>query len=254
MIELAAINPSNLLTVTKENLQQLDSRDVANRIIRPEEVTHLLQVVDAQWQHPGGTAPHAVLTSGLHSNGFVDTLKALSYTNLCFMFAHQLTKRLEEEESGLGLSENWKWSVGSDHAGAVFSQNVGIWLGTRHDFTAKGEIGGHGNRSSIQRWDRLPIGADEIVLQIEELMTTAKTMMDVRQGIREFHDYPIKFASLAGVLVHRSDVYEVENSKIVYLVHYDIQSWRAEECPLCQAGSEPIKEPKKNWARLIGQA
>jgi hypothetical protein len=32
-----------------------------------------------------------------------------------------------------------------------------------------------------------------------------------------------------------------------------IQTWDAENCPLCAAGSEAIAKPKENWARLTGR-
>lgn len=243
-------NPENLLTITKGSLRRLEAIDVSHRMIRPEEVTHLLRLADAQWQHPGGKAPHAVLTTGLHSNGFVDVLKALKYSNLCHLFAHQLVKRLEEADDMFG-PENWEWTVGSDHAGAALSHSAAIWLGTKHDFTEKAT---GPNKEKLQKWSRHIIGPEEIVLNIEELMTTSSTLLAVREGIRAAHNYPIRFANVAGVLVDRSDVQKVENSHIVYLVHYDIETWQPTECPLCKAGSEAIAEPKKNWARLTGQA
>lgn len=83
-------------------------------------------------------------------------------------------------------------------------------------------------------------------------MTTASTLLAVRKGIRDAHpDYPINFATPV-VLVHRSDVYEIEGQKIVYLVHCDIQKWKPEDCPLCKAGSQRLK-PKHHWAELTGQ-
>jgi hypothetical protein len=84
-------------------------------------------------------------------------------------------------------------------------------------------------------------------------MTTAGTLMAVREGIRRGNPSPVKFASVVGVLVHRSDVYEIEGAPVVYLAHYDIKVWDPSDCPLCAAGSKRFR-PKQNWAKLTGKA
>ena len=55
------------------------------------------------------------------------------------------------------------------------------------------------------------------------------------------------------VLVHRSDVYEIDNSKIVFPLHFDIWLADPEDCPLCAQGLKRLKQPKVNWAELTGK-
>ncbi len=90
-------------------------------------------------------------------------------------------------------------------------------------------------------------------MQVEELMTTSDTFWRVRNGIRAGNGSQVTFAPVAGVLIHRSDVWQIEDTKIVPFVHYDIKVWEPSECPLCKAGSKRLR-PKKNWAELTGKA
>ena len=218
----------------------------------PDGVSNVLRLCEALWRHPGDSnAPHAVLTSGKHSNGFVDTLRALSYTHVCSLLAYHLVRKIEEYEdeqmdTNPDLPLGIHWVVGSDHAGAVFSHDVARWLGARHDFTEKGPNGS-------QIWKRLTIESFEKVLQVEELVTTCGTLHAVRQGLTDGGKRKVSFKPYAATLIHRSDQYHVDEActePIIFLAHYDIQTWEPEKCPLCAQGSKAIKEPKKNWAEL----
>jgi hypothetical protein len=211
-------------------------------------VTHILTLCEALWLHSGDPiAPHAELTSGKCSNGFVDVLRALRYTYVCDILAYHMVHAIEVILDTLDYKGNIEWVIGSDHAGAVFSHDVARWWGAQHDFTEKGGEGG-----KLQFWKRFAIQPNHGVLQVEELMTTSGTLKSVRQGIRDGNPYPVTFAPVVGVLVHRSDVYEIESAPVVYLAHYDISVWEPSVCPLCAAGSKRLR-PKQNWAELTGK-
>lgn len=227
-------------------LRNLWPSDVRDKTFTEAEITHILKLCDALWLHSGNpTDPHAELTSGKCSNGFVDVLRAIRYTNLCQIFAKQLKEKIEAKLNEYGFQEQIDWVIGSDHAGAAFSQDVASFMYAQHDFTEKGP-------DKTQIWKRFTIEPNETVLQVEELMTTAGTLNAVRAGIRNGNPYPVKFAPLVGVMVHRSNVYEVERTPVVYLIHYDIKVWEPNKCPLCAAGSERLR-PKQNWAKLTGK-
>lgn len=207
--------------------------------ITPEEFAHLGKIARAFWLHSGDpVAPHAELTSGKCSNGFIDTLRLLRFTNICEILATALVRQIEKHPA---FRTQFDWVIGSDHAGAAFSHSVAQHWGVQHDFTEKGE-------GKAQLWKRFTIEPEETVLQVEELMTTAGTLAAVREGIRRGNAHPVKFAPMSAVLVHRSDVYDYEGP-IVYFAHYDIQVWEPADCPLCQAGSKRVR-PKTNWDEL----
>ncbi len=226
---------------TVEELLRLQSMDFVGRMISQEEIQHILEVCDAFWMHSGDpTNPHAELTSGLCSNGYVNCAEALSYTNICQIMADQAICRFLREYHG-----PIDWVIGSSYAAIDFSKDVANILEVRHGYTEKGE-------DKEQIWKRWAIGENEVVLQAEELMTTSGTTLAVRRGIEKGNPNPVQFAPVVLVLVHRSDVYEIEGAKIVYLAHFDIQNWEPDECPLCAAGSERLR-PKQNWSELTGK-
>lgn len=227
---------------TSEELRQIRLCDL--RMMFSEEqipepvVTHIFQVCEALWLHNGDDdAPHAELTSGKCSNGFVDVLRVLKFSNLCHILAWELVKKIQR--CGLGKID---WAIGSDHAGAALSHSVAYWLNALNDFTEKGE-------HKTQRWKRFAIQPEERVLQVEELVTTAGTIEAVRRGIRDGNPHPVEFAPAIACLIHRSDIYEVEKHPIIFLAHYDIKVWEPENCPLCANGSKRVR-PKQNWAAL----
>lgn len=137
------------------------------------------------------------------------------------------------------------WVIGSEHAGATFSHSVALTLGSMHDFTEKGE-------EKTQVWKRFDIKPEEIVLQVEELITTTGTLQAVRDGIRRGNSSPVTFAPVSLTLIHRSSIYEFENAPILYLAHYDINVWEPLDCPLCAAGSKRMR-PKQHWKELTLQ-
>ena len=212
--------------------------------LNPTELRYIFEKCDALWLHPGDPkAPHAELTSGKCSNGFVDVLRVIRYTNLCQIFGLMMVRQLIKHVGHNNF--RYSWVIGSDHAGATISYAVASWLGFQHDFTEKGP-------DKTQVWKRFVIQPDEVVLQVEELITTTGTLKAVRDGINAGNPTPVKFAPVVMTLVHRSDQYEFEGSPILYLAHFDIQTWEPKDCPLCAAGSERIR-PKQNWAKLTGK-
>lgn len=221
-----------------EDFEELSKKSLEDR---SKQLGQMLEEREAFWMHSGDEkAPHAELHSGKCSNGFVDVLRALRDTAFCFASAYGLARVIRQEYTG-----PIDWVIGSDHAGAVFSQNVGFHVGALHDFTEKGA-------DKTQLWKRFKIQEDQVILQIEELMTTAATFQEVRAGIREGNGDPVTFARVAGVLVHRSEVKQIEGTLIVPFAHYDISVWDPTQCPLCAKGSKRLK-PKKNWKELTGK-
>ena len=205
-------------------------------------IKHILGLCGALWLHSGNPAdPHAELTSGDHSNGFVDTLRMLRYANLCQIFGQQLAHEIRP-----GYLGPIDWVIGSDHASADFSHSVAIWLNAQHDFTEKGP-------DKTQLWRRFAIQPDEVVLQVEELITTTSILQEVRQGIISGNaPLAVTFAPVIGTLVHRSKAYDYDGVPIVSLIHLDIETWKPDKCPLCQKGSRALR-PKTHWVELTGR-
>ncbi|OGB74565.1 hypothetical protein A2V68_03110 [candidate division Kazan bacterium RBG_13_50_9] len=216
-----------------------------------EEVTHLFKLCGALWLYPydcnNPSAPHqkvchAELTSGKCSTGFIDVLKVLCYPKFCEILAYSLWEEVQNQTTYDTSRINWV--IGSAYAGITFSYELSKLFSARHGFTEKGE-------SKTQVWKRgaFEVQPGEVVLQVEELMTTAGTALAVREGIRQGNPSLVEFAPFVATLVHRSEVTEIEGAPVIYLAHYNIQTWAPEECPLCQLGAKRVK-PKDNWVEL----
>ena len=219
-------------------------RDMGRRLT-VREIMHIFETCEALWRHNGDEKmSHAGLTSGLCSNGFVSVPTVLQYTPLAELFADQIVRMVREVYAG-----PVNVVVGSDHASATLSYAVAVGFRARHDFTEKGE-------GKTQRWSRLFIRPDEVVLQVEELITTLSTTNAVRTGVRSGTPHGVNFVPLVATLVDRMNLpgaHEFEGSPIISIHRCDdIKTWQPEECPLCAAGSERINAPKQNWAKLTG--
>ena len=174
----------------------------------------------------------------------------LSHPKLNQMLAHQLVLCLEEVDIGMV-----DWVVGSDHGAATFSYEVARQLSLRHDYDVRHDFAErdlydpHGKR---MQWKRHEIFPSEIILQVEELITTRFTLEEVRRAIKEGNPNSVLFHEKKGTIVLRPSRLSGEYDDIVALVRLEIQKWDQKDCPLCNQGSRRISSPKKNWKELIG--
>lgn len=229
--EVRLMRRPELLTLRAENLRSY---------LDPDAFDHVFKECDALWQHSGNPkAPHAELTSGKHSDGFVNVLAVLKYSTLCEIMAAQIADRVIDYFTGTRLPD---WVIGSDHAGAVLAFEVARQLGVKSDFTEKGE-------GKSQNWKRFEILPGETVLQVEELVTTSLTLSEVRKGILKGNPSPVEFFPFVITLVNRSPMNEFDGVPLLSVRDYSINTWEPADCPLCQLGSKAIK-PKANWAEL----
>ena len=232
----------------KIDLRRFSPRDYDNRALAQEEMLRLFDLCDAVWVHDGDPKkPHAELTSGMCSDGFFDCWRVLCYPNLSEIFARQLTRRLREN----GVEEV-DWVVGSSYAAITFSYEVARAFGAIHGFVEKDPADPTKGKKMV--WQRVKIPAGAKVLQVEELITTSGTMMEVRRAIKEGNEEEINFLPIIGTLVHRPPKLPVDygDRKVVALIERAIWAVNPDKCPLCEAGSLRYR-PKTNWAKLTGK-
>ncbi len=223
--------------------------------LRPEEVKRSLDKTELEaiflacnafWHHPGEKniqAPHVELTSGKHSNIYVNCPQVLERSNLCQIMAYQILQLLFKH-----YPCNIDWVVGSDSAALGLAKDVANLTNAKWRPLQK-------NPDKTQTWEKGTILPDENVLHIEELLTTGGTTKAVRDGIHAGNFYPVNFIPFIPVLVHRPDPDApdvIEESKIIHLLHYDtyVVDPSKEECQLCQKGS-PALPAKENWTELV---
>ncbi len=234
--QLLALPPSELIRIKPS---------LVERPMDQEEIEAIFKACYALWVHPGDRnprAPHAILTSGKHSNGYINCLQVLCPSNLCQIMASQVVILLRSVYDG-----PVDWVVGSDSAALGLSKDVANTLDACWHPMQKGP-------DKAQLWEKMVIPAGAKVLHVEELMTTALTSRAVREGIRQGNPNSVEFVPFLPVLIHRpapGEGQEVDGSRVIYLLHYDISVYEPDKCPLCQAGSEVLKPKGENWQRLV---
>lgn len=218
----------------------------------------VLGLVDGFWRfdYSGDpTWPHALLSAGDHSDGFVnlgDLLK--DYEGVRQVFASNLVWLLRNKGA-----EQVDWVVGSDTSATDLAGSVAQLLGARHAKMKKAED----ERGKKQIWDPAngQIGENERILHVEDLSTTGATPLALRRGVRLGNPdlLPEQWVPWLPMIVDRmrEPVSHIEGSAILPLFRYDIAAWIPRECPLCSAGSNAIR-PRgnggNNWALLTGKA
>lgn len=210
-----------------------------------EDVAAIIMACDSFWVRPKGAAldvPHAELTAGDCSDGFVNLRIVLSHLNLCGILARQLVNLVREHYKG-----KIDWVVGSHTAATGLSYAVAELTGARW-WTMQKKSDGTQSLSGVS----IPAGAT--VLDVEELMTTSKSTKAVRDGIRA-NSPNAEIIPLVPVVIHRpapGECEEVDGAKVLWLAHYDVQKWKPEECPLCAGGSPRLRpNDPEHWQTLV---
>ena len=211
-----------------------------------QEILGFYQKAGAVWffnYNGDPKAPHAELTSGLCSDGYVNSAPVLSDPPTVQILGFWMTQRLAKRNVG-----KVDWVVGSAYAAITFSFEVARQLGARHGFVEKDPA-----NPKKMVWNRLTIPGNAEVLQCEELITTLGTTMEVRRAVDEGNPEPVRWLPDVATAIHWPNKFQGGLIDVISLVAREVQSWKPEECPLCAAGS-PRLRPKQNWAELTGKA
>lgn len=224
-------------------------------ILSGEQVRKHLEKADVFWLYTGEPrkdAPHALLTSGKHSDGYVNVGQVLKERpDVRRAFIKGILAALRKEWSG-----NIDRVVGADTSSTDLAEGIASIAGADHIRMLKTED----SEGKRQVWyaKNTPLHNGEIVLHIEELVTTSSSALQVREGIRRANpEVIVNFVPYLPVVVERSDpnnrVIVVEDSKILPLLQLSIRNYEPNltDCPYCAAGSQALK-PKidNNWSLL----
>lgn len=214
-----------------------------------QEILALYERENAVWffNYDGDPkAPHAELTSGLCSDGYVNSAPVLSNPETVRLLAHQLHLKLHARNI-----RKVDWVIGSAYGAITFSYEVARQLGAWHGFVEKDAA-----NSKKMVWGRLVIPGWADVLQCEELITTLGTTMEMRRAVEEGNAEPIRWLPDVATAIYRPEKLQGGLIDVIALVRREVKTWKPEECPLCAQGSEKLRprQTQENWARLTGKA
>lgn len=165
---------------------------------------------------------HFLLTSGKHSDGYVQCAKLLMYPEI----AEKALKPVVEKVRDLDIDV----VIGPALGGVVVSYEIARQLGKPSMFTERQD-----GVMTLRRGFTLEKGAK--VLVVEDVVTTGKSTLECIDALKDFDVEIVAIASL----VNRSGSDEVHGKKLYSSVTLDIKTYEPGACPLCDRGEEIVK-------------
>lgn len=200
-----------------------------------------LRTVGALWWHDGDMRkPHALLTSGKHSDGYSNGAKLVEQPRAL-------------AEIVAGMIESAKPFLNGETPDVVMGPAMGAitigheWarqLGTKFAFTEPVATATDTKKDQVLKRFEIPAGAK--VLVVEDMVTTGGSIQKSIDTLRDAGAMVYPFVPIIVDRSHGKPEALEDGREIIPLVSVDVNVWEAEECPLCKAGSEALR-PKQNW-------
>ncbi|PID28911.1 MAG: orotate phosphoribosyltransferase [Candidatus Cloacimonadota bacterium] len=158
---------------------------------------------------------HFKLTSGRHSDRYIEKIKIINQPDKTAILCKELAEKLKNIEADV--------IVGPAMGGIVLAFEVAKNLNKKFVFTQRKD-----GKMTIRSGFALQPGQKAII--IEDIVTTGGSVFEVIECLKE-HQVEV---SAIGVIVDRSGGKVDFGAKTEALLTADIQSWEADECPLCK--------------------
>ncbi|HZK43638.1 MAG TPA: orotate phosphoribosyltransferase [Syntrophomonadaceae bacterium] len=167
---------------------------------------------------------HFKLTSGRHSNQYMQCAQVLKYPKYTEELAKHIAKYFADD--------NIELVIGPATGGIIVAYEVARQLGVPGIFTER--------QDSIMTLRRnFEIKKDARVLVVEDVVTTGGSVREVIDLVEALGGIVIG----VGVLVDRSNGKIDFGVKQEAVLSMNVQSWEPEECPLCKEGNTPAIKP-----------
>ena len=172
---------------------------------------------------------HFLLSSGLHSDRYLQCAKVLQYPKYCESLSKELLKKFKSKRFDLIIAP----ALG----GITLSYEIARQLKLRGIF-AEREKGAMKLRRGFE------IKENERVLVVEDVITTGGSVQEVVELVKNSGGKLVGIGSI----VDRS---EKSNLKVVSLIKLDIKNYKKEDCPLCKDNIPIIKPGSRKNGGLI---
>jgi orotate phosphoribosyltransferase len=165
---------------------------------------------------------HFLLTSGLHSGGYVQCARVLQYPQHAEALGQWIAAGFQDAAVDVVMSP----AIG----GIVIGQEVARALGARALF-------GEREQGVMTLRRGLELGAGERVLVVEDVTTTGGSVREIMRLVQERQ----------GVVVGVGTILDRSGNQIDFSVPHQalttlsLQNYPPDACPLCRQGSRPIK-------------
>ena len=185
---------------------------------------------------------HFILSSGNHSNRYLQSAKVLEDPKRAKLLADALAKMIQE--SGIEVETICAPALGGILAGYELARSLGV----RSIFVERKE-GGMELRRGFQ------VKKDEKILICEDIITTGGSAMEAAEIIEELGANVVAFASLAnrGFCKRDGSITEPKpecklpcDTPFFALDDFTFEMYTPQECPMCKDGSTAIKPGSRN--------
>jgi orotate phosphoribosyltransferase len=165
---------------------------------------------------------HFRLSSGLHSEGYLQCALVLQYPEYAKALCVELAKKFEKQKPTVVVAP----AIG----GILVSYEVANTLGCRSVFTER-----ENDAMTFRRG--FEISASDKVLVVEDVVTTGGSTKEVIEAVRQ------KGAKVIGIgsIIDRSAGAANFDAEFKSLLKLNIKTYKPEECPLCKKGVPVIK-------------
>ncbi len=236
-----------------DRLLSMNLKSFKDCFSRSEEIFDFFEKCNVAWVHNGDMKmPHAKLSSDLCSNGYFDCRKLLKFPLICEVMALRLYEKIDwyRRFGSVAIYQ----TIGSPYSAITFSYEFAKLCRSTHAFAEK-DPKDHDGKKMIFKGD--PIGPEKAVLQVEELITTNRSWLEVRRAVQAANLTRVNFLPVVACIVHRPPKLECpsiyDGVEVISLVEKEVWAVPQDKCHLCAAGSKRI-EPRGNWAELTGRS
>lgn len=167
---------------------------------------------------------HFLLTSGKHSNQYMQCAQVLQYPH----YTEELARHLAEKFN----NSNIELVIGPAMGGIIVAYEVARQLGVPGIFTERQD-----GQMQLRRGFQIPPG--KRILVVEDVVTTGGSVREVIEVVEKAGG----IVAGVGVLVDRSNGKVDFGVKQEAVLSMDIQSWESSACPLCAEGKLPAIKP-----------
>lgn len=180
---------------------------------------------------------HFKLSSGNHSEYYLQSAKVLENPKTAKMLAEELAKQIRSY--GLEIDTVCSPAIGGLIAGFALADA----LGCRYIFTERVE-----GRMTLRRGFEVQKG--ERIIICEDIITTGGSAMEAAFEVERLGAEVVAFAALAnrgfcrreGSSLDRKPNCKLPNNKPLFaLADFDFPMYSPQECPMCKSGSEAVK-------------
>ena len=182
----------------------------------------MVDIQELLTEYEGLLKGHFCLTSGLHSDTYFQCAKLYQYPDIVNQLAFELSKKLNEVDFETVVSP----AIGA----IIFGYEVARNTKKRNLFVERKD-----NIMQLRRGYSLQKG--EKVLIVEDVITTAKTIFETKEALKEFE---VEIAGVACIVDRTAGKFE-QDFKIYSLLKSSPVTYSPEDCPLCKQGLELIK-------------